>query len=72
MTNTLAPIDVWFKFDSDEDEECTHEANTYQTENGYVVEWYLNSVGLVSRVEFDTLDEAHAWYEREGFQDFSS
>lgn len=72
MTNTLAPIDVWLKFDTDEDEECTHEANTYMTDTGYRIDWYLNSVGLVTSVEFDTLADAYDWYEREGFQDFSS
>lgn len=78
-------LDVWFKFDH-EDVECidlgngecdyceeaSHEANTYKTETGYRIEWYLNSVGLVTGVEFDTLAEAHAWYEKEEFIDFSS
>lgn len=66
------PLDVWLKFDHEDDEEATHEANTFKDEAGYRVEWYLNSVGLVKSVYFDTLAEAHAWYEREGFQDFTS
>ncbi len=66
------PIDVWLKFEDDNDEDASHEANTYVTPDGFVVEWYLNAVGLVKAVHFDTLEEAHAWYEKEGFQDFSS
>lgn len=69
MTN---PIDVWFKFETDTCEEPTHEANTFKTAEGYRVEWYLNAVGQVTNVDFDTLEDAHAWYEREGFQDFSA
>ena len=77
------PLDVWLKFDAqlleafgygdDDDPLATHEANTYRNLDGsYRVEWYLNSVGLVTTVEFATLADAHAWYEREGFEDFSS
>lgn len=79
------PIDVWLAFDHS-GEECTdagngecvhceeasHEANTYLTKTGYRIEWYLNSVGLVTDVEFDTLSDAYDWYERNGFSDFSS
>lgn len=72
-------IDVWLKFDTEtpllhnEEEECTHEANTYRLKDGtYRIEWYLNAVGLVTPVHFQTLEEAHAWYERAGFIDFSS
>lgn len=72
MTNTLTPIDVWLKFESETDEEPTHEANTFKTESGYRIEWYLDSVGLVTSVKFDTLGEAYAWYEREGFQNFTA
>lgn len=72
-----APLDVWLKFDretdlSEDDDMATHEANTYKTPDGFVIEWYLNSVGLVTSEWFCTLEEAHEWYEREGFQDFSS
>lgn len=76
MTN--APIDVWLKFDpaltdGDDDPLATHEANTYRNPDGsYRVEWYLNAVGLVTVVNFATLADAHTWYERENFQDFSS
>ena len=73
-TATADPIDVWLKLDDAEDADAlaTHEANTYWTGDGYVIEWYLNAVGLVKAVHVDTLAEAHAWYEREGFIDFSS
>lgn len=67
-----APLDVWLKFEDAEDEMASHEANTFETETGYRVDWYLNAVGLVKSVELDTLAAVHAWYEREGFQDFSS
>ena len=65
-------MDVWLKFEDSEDELASHEANTYRTATGYAVEWYLNSVGLVKAVEFSTLEEVHAWYAREGFEDYSS
>ena len=84
MTNAT-PIDVWFKFyhydnpcisdtaDCDYCEEASHEANTFLNNDGtYRVEWYLNAVGLVTTVYFNTLADAHAWYEREDFYDFSS
>lgn len=70
-------IDVWLKFaepdPDDEDDYPTHEANTYRLEDGtYRIEWYLDAVGQVTGVHFDTLEEAHAWYEDEGFFDFST
>ena len=72
------PIDVWLKFETlyddatgDDYEEASHEANTYRDEDGYRIEWYLNVVGLVTREYFDTYEECTAWYEREGFQDFT-
>lgn len=71
-------LDVWLRFiteydDEHEDgyDEAEAEANTYRDEDGYRIEWYLNSVGLVTRVYFDTYEECTAWYEREGFQDFT-
>lgn len=70
--------DVWLKTDystpieDDEDYEVTHEANTYEFDGQFIVEWYLNAVGLVTQVWFKTLDEAYEWYAREGFEDFSS
>ena len=65
------PIDVWLRTPEGE-EEAEAEANTYLTELGYRVEWYLTAVGLVKSVDFDTLADAYDWLEREGFADFSS
>lgn len=65
-------LDVWLRFEHDEDEEPTHEANTYETDRGYAVEHYHTAVGQVSTIEFSTLEEAHAWYAAQGFQDFTS
>ena len=53
-------------------EEAEAEANTRLTDTGYAVDWYLNAVGLVSTVEFDTLSEAYDWYEDNGYQDFTA
>lgn len=66
------PLDVWLKFDSDEDEEPTYEANTFETAWGYEIEWYHTAVGQVNWVSFDRLEEAHKWYADNGFQDFTS
>jgi hypothetical protein len=70
VTNT-EPLDVWLRIPDDSDE-SEAEANTYMTETGYVVKWYLTAVGLVKGVEFDTLAEAYDWLESEGFQDYTS
>ncbi len=64
-------IDVWLRFDHPDDEESSAEANTYLTETGYRVEWYLTAVGLVKGVEFDTLADAYDWLEREGFTNYT-
>jgi len=65
-------LDVWLAFDHVDDEEASHEANTYRTATGYRIEWCHSAVGLVSGVDCDTLADAHDWYERNGYQDFSS
>lgn len=70
---TRKPLDVWMCFEHPDDEEAAYEANTFRTaDGGYRIEWYHNAVGLVTSEDFDTLDEAYAWYERNGYQDFSS
>lgn len=67
------PLDVWLRFVEDDDEEAEAEANTYEDgEGGYRVEWYLNSVGLVKSVAFPSYEQAKAWLEAEGFQDFTT
>ena len=70
-------LDVWLRFDSPDDEETTYEANTFKEvdANGvetYRVDWYHNSVGQVTEVSFSTYDEAKAWLEAAGYQDYSS
>ena len=70
MTDTDA-LDVWLRI-PDGEEESEAEANTYRTETGYRVDWYLTAVGLVKSSHFDTLDAAHEWLRREGFEDFTS
>lgn len=64
-------IDVWLRI-PDGEEESEAEANTYPTDTGFRVEWYLTSVGLVKYAEFTTLDDAYAWLRREGFDDYTS
>ena len=73
-------LDVWLRFETSyddatgepyEDEEASHEANTYRDEDGYRIEWYHSAVGLVTRVDFDTLADAYDWYEANGYQDFT-
>ena len=65
------PLDVWLRFETDTDEEASHEANTYLTDTGYVIKWCHSAVGLVTRVYFDTLADAYDWYEANGYQDFT-
>jgi hypothetical protein len=66
------PIDVWLKFEDENDEEPTYEANTFDKGGYFLVEWYHTAVGQVSSKDFDTYDEATEWLESEGFLDFSS
>ena len=64
-------IDVWLRIPEGE-EESEAEANTYVTDTGYRVEWYLTAVGLVTAVDFDTLADAYDWLEREGFTNYTA
>ena len=73
------PMDVWLQFETLYDDatgedykEVRAEANTFREDGQFRIDWYLNSVGMVKSVYFNTYEEAAAWYEREGFQDFSS
>lgn len=67
------PLDVWLRFDDPEDEEASHEANTFITEAlGFRVEWYHTAVGQVSSQEFDTYEAAAAWLTEAGYQDFTA
>jgi hypothetical protein len=65
------PIDTWLRI-PDASEESEAEANTYMTETGYRVEWYLTAVGLVKAVDFDTLADAYDWLERESFANYTA
>lgn len=66
-------LDVWLKFDSPDDEEPSHEANTYDDgDDGYIVEWYHTAVGLVTSKRFGSLAGVHDWYRANGYRDFSS
>lgn len=65
--------DVWLKFENDTDEEPTYEANTFRDADGdYVIEWYHTAVGQITAEYFSTYADAVAWYEENGFQDFTS
>jgi hypothetical protein len=69
------PMDVWLKFDDPEDldDEASYEANTFKiSEDHFVVEWSHTAVGQITQKDFDTYEEATAWLEANGFQDFSS
>ncbi len=72
MDTIRKPLDVWLRFESPEDEECSHEANTFKTPDGFVIEHYHTAVGQVSYKHVDTYEDAVKWYEDQGFQDFSS
>lgn len=67
----LVPLDVWFKFTDWDEELATYEANTFERDGKFVVEWYHNDVGLVTQKWFDTYEDAIAWYDSEGFEDYS-
>lgn len=73
IVKTATPLDVWLLFDDPEDEEASHEANIFYTENReFAARWYNNAVGLVTERTFVTYGEAAAWLEDSGYQDFSS
>lgn len=66
-------LDVWLKFEADDDEEAAYEANTFKSPDGtYRVEWSHTAVGQVSTRQFDTREAAAAWLQENDFQDFSS
>lgn len=81
-TSPKIVLDVWLKFDEPDDEEASHEANVYVTEDydrysrvdalEFVVEWYHTAVGQVTRGVFGTYGEARAWLEAAGYQDFTT
>ena len=79
MTEENEYIDLWLRhayenddFTPDEDGYCSAVAKTRLTDTGYAVEWYLNAVGLVKTVEFDTLADAYDWLEAERFENYTA
>ncbi len=65
-------LDVWLRIPDGEDE-AEAEANTFEHDGGgFVVEWYLTSVGQVTKRRCSTHDEAKTWLTAEGFEDYSS
>lgn len=64
--------ETWLLFDDEDDEEASHAANVNRTRDGFRVEWWNESVGQVTTVDFDTLEEAHAWLETAGYRDFTA
>lgn len=82
MSSTKICLDVWLRFDSPDDEEASHEANVYVTEEydrydhvdvlRFTVEWYHTAVGQVTEEGFATYGEARTWLEAAGYQDFTS
>jgi len=73
-----APTDetgeTWLKFDSDDDEDASHEATVDRHVDGerYVVGWCHADVGQVTERTFDTLEAAHAFLEGAGYADFTA
>lgn len=73
------PIDAWLRIANEDDDFApgidgyhNAEANTYLSDDGYRVEWYLRAVGLVRAVEFDTLADAYDWLEQERFENYTA
>jgi hypothetical protein len=70
-------LDVWLRFESPDDEETTYEANTFKEVDAdgaetFRVDWYHVDVGQVTSVPFSSYEQAKAWLEAAGYQDFSS
>lgn len=73
MTQTQpTPLDVWLRFIPADSEESEAEANTYEDDGVFRVEWYLTAVGLVKTRTFTTYEQATAWLTAEGFEDYTS
>lgn len=82
MAKTQKPLDVWLRIPEFEldgvtpnlDDTADAEANVYfeRAYRRFRADWSLTAVGLVKSRYFDTYQEARAWLESEGFQDFSS
>ena len=68
---TSTALDVWLKFEHEDDEEPTYEAYTFREGDRFRIDWYHNSVGQVTSLYRDTYEEARIWYEENGFRDFT-
>ena len=74
----IDPIDVWLRWNGSgvdkngDDELADYEANTFRTTDGFRVDWYLNAVGQVTSVWFDTYVAAQEWLTANEYQDFTS
>lgn len=68
----LPTEETWLMFDDPDDEEASHAASVTGNDDGYVVSWWNEAVGLVTDVDFDTLEDAHAWLERAGYADYTA
>lgn len=71
MTKNSEPVDAWLMFESDEDEEATHEANTFIEDDRFRVEWSNTSVGQAGFIYCDTYPEVEATLINAGYQKFS-
>ena len=66
-------LETWLRFDEDDDEEPTYEANVYREPDGTVsVRWSLVAVGLVTTVPCSTRDAAREWLTSSGYVDFTA
>lgn len=74
MSNRTPIHETWLRFESDTDEEPSHEANVIPSPDGYgfLIETSHTAVGQVSTVHRDTLLGAHDYLTAEGFQDFTA
>ena len=72
LTNDRA-LEMWLRFNKNDDEEPTYEANVYREPDGTVsVRWSLVAVGLVTTVPCSTRDAAREWLASAGYVDFTA
>ena len=67
-------MQTWLKFENVTDEDPTYTANVTDAphDNGTLVEWWHEDVGLTERVIFGDKDTAGKWLEFQGFQNFTA
>lgn len=68
----LEPLDVWMLFENRDDEEPTHEANTFKDGDIFRVDCYHVDVGQVMSSYHSSYSEAQVWLEKSGFLDFTA